>query len=503
MLRTALFLGAYSYAFSIRYTLLRHNSSHLRQPTFVLGSCVLLAACASSAERNPVPWSVGFACAAQAEQSQKVEVAISRGDCAASTSTIYRATVGRGGASEGAGPASLAPGTYAFRASAYDSGGGVIAETCSEIELPSAQGVHLLLPSQSSCQPAIDAGGLSDPEPPPDAGMQGSGPGPGPSSDAGPDGAGPGPGPSSDAGPDGGEPAPGTWLEKSLPYASGAAASAVLSDGLHYLGGSQSFSANVRYRNHYVYDAAAGTWSDSPADVPDDDTWGARAQVYQDRLYLLGGYPSGMSFRVYDAQANAWSTLPSPPAALPWGFASDFIGGVLYAFGGSGAASTSGAGYAYDVAARTWKTVASIPENRGRGPLSSSAVGSRIYVLNGNQDDGSTNLQIYDSATDRWSRGADLAGHKFEAASSAVLGTKVYFFGGANDQDIVDSSTTPALVSRAVNIYDTAGGGWSTGVPMGRARMWSTAEVYDGRFHVLGGLDAQSNRVVFHEVLVQ
>jgi len=292
-----------------------------------------------------------------------------------------------------------------------------------------------------------------------------------------------------------------TWQRRALPRASGAATSAVLSDGLHYLGGGSDYFSATRYRHHDVYDAVTQTWSATPADAPDSETWGARAHVFQDRLYLLGGFPNGKRLRVYTPSTNSWSSLKAPPRAFEWGFASAVIGNALYAFGGVEADANKADGFKYDFGANSWTKVAPIPQNQGRGPLSSAAVGSRIYVLNGNANDGTTILQIYDSATNTWSTGAALAGHFFEAAATAVVGNQIYFLGGADDQDRADSSpNTPVGVSAAWNIYNTVTNSWSSGAAMPGPKMWATAQIYAGQLHVLGGLDASSRERLDHDV---
>ncbi len=293
----------------------------------------------------------------------------------------------------------------------------------------------------------------------------------------------------------------GSWLRRDLPYVSGSGASALLSDGLHYLGGSQDYVAKIRYQQHYVYDSATEMWSAGPADIPDTDTDGARAHAYQDRLYLLGGYPSGQRFRVYARDTDQWTSLKAPPVEFQWGFASGVIGHALYAFGGVPGKSTNAAGYKYDFATDTWSPAAPIPLNHGKGTLSSAVVGSSLYVLNGNEDDGSTVLQIYDSSRDSWSMGAGLGQHAVESAAAATIGSRIYFFGGADDHDILETSKVPGVVTSTVDIYDAVTGAWSIGPPMGAAKMWATAQFYAGRFHVLGGLDENGVQMGDHEIL--
>jgi N-acetylneuraminic acid mutarotase len=294
---------------------------------------------------------------------------------------------------------------------------------------------------------------------------------------------------------------PAMWRPATLPYTSGAGTAAVLADGLHYLGGASDYDGATRYRDHYVYVAATESWNAAPADLPDSDTWGAGGHVYRGKLYLIGGYPNGDKLRAFDPTTNGWTSLRAPPVVFDWGFASGVIGDGLYAFGGHALADTNADGYRYAFATNTWTKVASLPLNHGRGPLSSAVVGQRLYVLNGNIDDGTTVLQIYDSASDRWSTGASLSGHVYEGATAVAVGTRIYFLGGAADQDISDFSSDPAVLTNALNIYDTATDTWSQGQPMSNAKMYAAAAVYEGNLHVLGGLDARSAQIDDHEVL--
>ena len=68
----------------------------------------------------------------------------------------------------------------------------------------------------------------------------------------------------------------GWFIEDDLPYSSGALTSAVLSDGIHVLGGAKDFEGLTRYREHYVYKIDTEKWSETPARAPDSDTWGSQ-----------------------------------------------------------------------------------------------------------------------------------------------------------------------------------------------------------------------------------
>lgn len=429
------------------------------------------AACGEVAQ--DIAWTVSFADPADAADSEEVWLQITRGSCPPSGEALYQERVTRERTSMLSAPGELAPGQYALEAVAYDEDGLAVASGCEGVTLPGSQSVHIVLtpgddepltptgmPAPNDDPPAPDQpGDVPDPDDPPTV--------------------------------------PGDWATLDpVPYRSGALTSAVLSDGLHVLGGSSDFYASDLLQEHHVYDPASQTWSSSPANIPDDDTWGARAHAFGDRLYLLGGYPAGNRFRVFDRGSNTWNSLPGPPVEFQWGFASAVVDGALYAFGGD--SNDDGLGFRYDFTAMRWTAAASIPDNRGRGSLSSVAVGSRIYVLNGNRDDGTTILQIYDVEGDRWSRGASLSGHGFEAAAAAALGETVYFIGGGDDHDAADFGNSTG-VSRALHVYDPARDLWTQGPSMGVRRIWATASVVEGRIHVLGGLDSGSDGLRAHE----
>ena len=81
-----------------------------------------------------------------------------------------------------------------------------------------------------------------------------------------------------------------------------------------------------------------------------------------------------------------------------------------------------------------------------------------------------------------------------------MRGNIVYFFGGANNHDISDSSSTPATLSNTVNVFNTVSHTWSTVLPMPTAKMWATAQFLDGQFHVLGGLNSRSEQLDEHAI---
>lgn len=286
------------------------------------------------------------------------------------------------------------------------------------------------------------------------------------------------------------------WVsKKNMPYAAGDHAAAVLGNKLHIMGGCLDWDCSVLYQKHWVYDTTTDSWSNWPTNVPDNATDGAQAHVYQGLLYLVGGAKDGTLLRTFTPNLNSWEYLPNIPTQFGYGFVSAVVGNYLYVIGGNPGADHDADVYKFHLIEEFWSPCSSIPENQGTGALAGAAVKNKIYVLNGDDAGNNTILQIYDTVGDSWSQGQDLGGH-FEVASSVALGDKVYFFGGAEDQDAVP----PVRVSRWINIYDTVSDTWSNGIPMPTARMFSTASIIDGQIHVLGGFDAYNNGLQTHEV---
>lgn len=291
----------------------------------------------------------------------------------------------------------------------------------------------------------------------------------------------------------------GSWFEQTdMPFASGSLTSAMLSDGLHVLGGSPAFQVqtiNALFSDHYVYSTYLKTWSSLPANTPDVDTWGAKAHAYNGKIYLVGGWPNGdNAFRVYDLATNSWETLPAIPSSYSYAFASAVVGDFLYVAGGRNGPDVNAPMYKYDFISGRWSQCADIPQNLNYGSFSAAVWETKIYVMGGDTPGGSTILQIYDTVSDEWSRGADLGAH-FDAAAGAAVAGKLYFFGGVEQ----GAFFVPPLRSE-VNIYDIATDSWSVGAQMPTPRAFSTAQVVGDSIHVLGGFDVKQEGLATHEV---
>ena len=64
-----------------------------------------------------------------------------------------------------------------------------------------------------------------------------------------------------------------------------------------------------------VYDLATDTWTTNKAPAPDGSTWSASA-VFDNKIYVIGGFQTGNKNRMYDPQTDIWVYKASPPLAF-------------------------------------------------------------------------------------------------------------------------------------------------------------------------------------------
>jgi hypothetical protein len=125
-----------------------------------------------------------------------------------------------------------------------------------------------------------------------------------------------------------------------------------------------------------------------------------------------------------------------------------------------------------------WETLPAAPT--ARTEVTAAAVGSRIFVMGGFADDGSTvgAVQVYDAAAEAWSEGTDLpvgVNHPM----SALLGGTVYVFGGY---------LGPGLSNPTERAFALRGGRWIDLAPMPEPRAAGGAGAAAGRLYVVGGV---------------
>jgi N-acetylneuraminic acid mutarotase len=250
----------------------------------------------------------------------------------------------------------------------------------------------------------------------------------------------------------------------------------------------------------------------TPDTVPETDArWEARAPVPEPRtevsvtagdslVYLLGGFGPSERRRAaapttvltYDPAADRWATVGELPEGVNHaGLAA--VGGRLYLIGGfrENTFSPTGAVRIYDPAARTWRDGAPMPT--ARGALAVAVVGGKIHAIGGTAQRGASRAphehgapsrdnsvathEVYDPATDDWSRLAPMPTPR-NHLGAAVVGGRIHAVGGRVNGD---------MEMTVHEVYDPGTNSWSAGPPIPTGRSGIAVVSHDGMIYVFGG----------------
>ena len=122
-----------------------------------------------------------------------------------------------------------------------------------------------------------------------------------------------------------------------------------------------------------------------------------------------------------------------------------------------------------------WRRLAPLPSERTE--VAAAAVGRRIWVLGGYAPDGATlaTAEVYDTATDTWSRGPDLP-VAVNHAMAATLDGVLYVAGGNDGRGPSDQ------------VARLDGGRWRRLAPLPQGRQAGGLVALDGRLYLVGGM---------------
>jgi hypothetical protein len=215
--------------------------------------------------------------------------------------------------------------------------------------------------------------------------------------------------------------------------------------------------------------------------------------------------PFTLIITMFSVLAGAHPVAPSrwiEGAALPEGregTAGGFIDGKFYVthgFGGSDRVDNA----AYDPLFNTWQVRA--PAAVPRSELSAAVVDGLLYTVGGRDLSGAlcqigvcNTLEIYDPATDSWTKGTSMPTPR-AGLGVAASGGKIYAVGGRTGTRPRQGAALDIL-----EIYDIATGTWSSGPPMKTPRMDVYATVaYDRGIWVIGGYNPSAGYLASVEI---
>lgn len=220
------------------------------------------------------------------------------------------------------------------------------------------------------------------------------------------------------------------------PFRSGAPAPQALTEvaaasvggRIYLLGGLGAAGASHRVE---IYDPVANAWSPGPALPEDAPTHHLAVAVWQEQIFVLGGYtdlgfsPSAQALRL-DPPRGVWTRLRDQPVARGAATAQT-LGARIHVVGGATPTQALAAHWSYDPAADTWRAQADMPIAREH--LASCADGMRMLVVGGRAQNNLRAAQIYEADRDRWTAAADLPTARGGLAA-ATLNGRCYVVGG-------------------------------------------------------------------------
>ena len=214
--------------------------------------------------------------------------------------------------------------------------------------------------------------------------------------------------------------------------------------------------------------------------------------VLDGRIYLVGGFnefgAATPLVEAYEPATDKWYELASLPLWMHH-TAIAAANGKLYVLGGyvNDGFTASDRVFAYDPTTDTWEEKSSMPT--ARGAHVAVTVGDKIYVIGGEDingpvgseyEDALATHELYDPATDSWTKLAPMPTPREHLAAAAIDG-QIYVVGGRRQSGF--SLTNRRILER----YDPATDMWTSLAPMLTARGGLAAAALYGKLYVFGG----------------
>jgi len=211
------------------------------------------------------------------------------------------------------------------------------------------------------------------------------------------------------------------------------------------------------------YDYTTNKWTRT-ADMPEAFSH-ASGVVVGDRIWFVGGYvgnqpgPATAKVWIFDTGDNRWSRGPDLPVARGAGGAA-LIGSSIYYVGGMDRDRSVDRGnlWALDLNQPFKGWVAKAPMPTPRNHLAVIATGGKLYAVSGQRDEMEDqvpmrHLEVYNPATNIWSRKADIPAARSHTTSSIfVYRGRLVVLGGEQGYGIT---------KRELFAYDTVTNSWS------------------------------------------
>ncbi len=229
--------------------------------------------------------------------------------------------------------------------------------------------------------------------------------------------------------------------------------------------------------------------------------WEAGSLVFENRLYVFGGYrmPTKACKRVdvFDPQDNRWRQLADLPSAITHmnmvrdGRSVWFAGGFKDGYKGYAIAEV----WRYDLDKNTYAPGPPLPQPRASGGL--AIIDRKLHYIGGLTKDRDTcgathwvlDLDKFEKGDAKWEETKPMSKGRCHFGI-AMLDGKIYLIGGMYHHD------SRQIDRPLVDVYDPATDAWSKGadLPTGHTHAEASTFVYNGRICFLGGMAQAGER---------
>jgi len=299
------------------------------------------------------------------------------------------------------------------------------------------------------------------------------------------------------------------WVEKApMPTGRYNFGAATVNDTIYAIGGLAKVFDEHTYEHgrtgttnvNEAYDSAADTWVEkTPMPAPNWlDTFGIA--VYQGKIYCIGGPANN----VYDPATDTWEAKRAMPTQRHF-LCANVVDGKIYLIGGRTMEkatdtgdywlpglmtyNTSDVNEVYDSATNSWTRKASIPNPVAS--YASAVVNNKIYIISGCTPSGKITglVQVYDPQTDNWSLAAPIPNPVENAAAGAVLNAAsdaVYVIGGCTESHRLSGSNFN-------QVYFPENDSWTTATPINSNTRALSIAVVNNTLYAIGGISDNSD----------
>ncbi len=228
--------------------------------------------------------------------------------------------------------------------------------------------------------------------------------------------------------------------------------------------------------------------------------------VVDGRIYAIGGLFDLAASRVYrtvemyDPATDTWTRKADMPTQR-FELATCVVDGRIYAAGGirsvtlGNAATPSHDLEVYDPATDTWTRRADLPGNAG-GVCNAEAVNGRIYLFSvWSFPTYLSTVDVYDPATDTWTHEAATPADSYDIITSLANG-KIHAILGAT------MALTSGVARGWMEVYDPVAGTWTRRADVPTPRYDLDASVLDGKVYAIGGYPSETGNLFYSTVEV-